>query len=155
MFWFDKADERAIFGDIRSERHELKDASSKGGSRQLVIHPDLQLDFCQLPFPDEQFHLVVFDPPHLVHNGSHSWLAKKYGKLGTAWRDDVRCGFAECFRVLKPFGTLIFKWSEADVKVSELLMLTEEKPLIGNRYGKRSQSHWLVFMKPGREAHSE
>lgn len=95
MFWFDRRDPRALFGDIRREEHELTDRSSTGGSRKLVIDPDQVLDFRNLPFPDEHFHLVIFDPPHLVSNGRSGWLAKKYGKLGTDWRDDLRAGFAE------------------------------------------------------------
>ena len=148
MFWFDRNDDRAIFGDIRTESHELTDISSKGGTRQLVINPDFNMDFTALPFGDDRFHLVVFDPPHLVRNGKSGWLAKKYGKLGVMWRDDLRAGFSECFRVLKPNGTLIFKWNENDVKVSELLALTDQKPLFGNRCGKTAKSHWIVFMKP-------
>jgi hypothetical protein len=50
MFWFDRKDERAVFGDKRLERHTLKDKSSKGGARQLIIAPDFQLDFRHLPF---------------------------------------------------------------------------------------------------------
>lgn len=148
MFWFDRKDERAVFGDIRREEHILKDASSPGGSRRLIIDPDQQIDFRAMPFPDNHFHLVVFDPPHLVQNGRTGWLAKKYGKLGDEWREDISAGFAECFRVLKPYGTLIFKWNEHEVKVSELLKLTSEKPLFGNRCGKSAKSHWIVFMKP-------
>lgn len=87
-------------------------------------------------------------PPHLVRNGATGWLAKKYGKLEGDWRDDIRAGFAECFRVLKPHGTLIFKWNETDVKVSEILKLTDAKPLFGNRCGKTAKSHWIVFMSP-------
>ncbi len=147
MFWFDREDDRAVFGDIRSERHQLKDKSSKGGSRDLVIEPDTVMDFRALPFEDESFYLVVFDPPHLIQNGKSGWLAKKYGKLGEDWRDDIRAGFAECFRVLKPHGTLIFKWNEHEVRVSELLALTDHKPLFGNRCGKTAKSHWIVFMK--------
>lgn len=147
MFWFDKKDERVLFGDIRRERHELLDSSSKNGFRQLVIDPDQQLDFRSLPFSDASFYLVVFDPPHLINNGTSGWLAKKYGKLAVKWQDDIRGGFAECFRVLKPHGTLVFKWNETDVKVSEVLKLTDEKPLFGNRCGKRANSHWIVFMK--------
>lgn len=149
MFWFDRQDKRAVFGDIRRETHDLADASSKGGSRRLVIDPDHQFDFRSLPFSDNAFHLIVFDPPHLVTNGRSGWLAKKYGKLGTDWRSDIRAGFAECFRVLKPYGTLIFKWNEHEVKVRELLALTDEKPLFGNRCGKTAKSHWIVFMKTG------
>jgi hypothetical protein len=152
MFWFDRADDRAVFGDIRSEQHTLADKSSAGGSRELVIDPDVLLDFRNLPFGNEEFHLVMFDPPHLIRNGRTGWLAKKYGKLGEDWREDIRAGFVECFRVLKPFGTLIFKWNEHEVKVSELLKLTPEKPLFGNRCGKTAKSHWIVFMKQSAES---
>ncbi|KSV78863.1 methyltransferase [Sinorhizobium sp. GL2] len=149
MFWFDREDDRAVFGDIRREEHTLTDASSTGGSRRLIINPDYQIDFRAMPFESGRFHLVVFDPPHLIQNGKTGWLAKKYGKLGDDWREDIRAGFAECFRVLKPFGTLIFKWNEHEVKVSELLKLTDQKPLFGNRCGKTAKSHWIVFMKSG------
>lgn len=149
MFWFDRDDDRAVFGDVRRERHVLPDISSAGGSRQLIIEPEVQIDFRDMPFSDETFHLVAFDPPHLIRNGRNGWLAKKYGKLGDDWREDIRGGFEECFRVLKPFGTLVFKWNEHEVKVSEILKLTSQKPLFGNRCGKNAKSHWIVFMKPG------
>ena len=148
MFWFDRSDERAVFSDNRRESHTLTDKSSAGGSRELVISPDVDADFRDLPFKSNRFHLVVFDPPHLVSNGSKGWLAKKYGKLGADWRDDLRAGFAECFRVLRPNGTLIFKWNEHEIPVSKILALTDHKPLFGNRCGKTAKSHWIVFMKP-------
>jgi SAM-dependent methyltransferase len=147
MFWFDRQDARAIYLDKRQETHELADSSSATGSRSLVIDPDMVGDFTALPFPDGRFSLVVFDPPHLVRNGKSGWLAKKYGKLEGDWREDLRKGFAECFRVLAPAGVLIFKWNEQDVPVSQILALTDAKPLIGNRCGKRSLSHWIVFLK--------
>lgn len=147
MFWFDRSDERVLFGDIRSETWQLADKSSSGGSRSLIVDPDHILDFRALPFPDRQFFLVVFDPPHLVSNGATGWMAKKYGKLDRDWRADLQAGFAECFRVLKPFGTLIFKWNEHEIPVSEILALTAEKPLIGHRSGKQAKTHWIVFFK--------
>ncbi len=147
MFWFDRADDRAVFGDIRQESHSLTDKSSAGGARELTIAPDTVMDFRALPFEDNTFPLVVFDPPHLVRNGKTGWLAKKYGKLGDDWRADIAAGFAECFRVLRPNGTLIFKWNEHEIRVSELLALTDQKPLFGNRCGKTAKSHWIVFLK--------
>lgn len=147
MFWFDRKDPRALFVDKRRETHTLKDKSSSGGSRELVINPDVLADFTELPFPDESFPLVVFDPPHFTRNGDKGWMAKKYGKLEGDWRDMIRRGFAECFRVLKKDGTLVFKWNENEIPVSEILKLTTEKPLFGNRCGKNSQSHWIVFIK--------
>ena len=148
MFWFDREDDRAVFGDIRSENHKLKDSSSKGGYRELVVSPDQIMDFRDLPFADNTFYLVVFDPPHLVNNGSSGWLAKKYGKLTDDWRDDISAGFRECFRVLRPNATLIFKWNETDIPIRDILALTDHKPLFGSRSGKRAKSHWVTFMKP-------
>jgi SAM-dependent methyltransferase len=147
MFWFDPKDSRALFVDKRRESHALTDCGSPSGSRALVVDPDMQADFTNLPFDAESFSLVVLDPPHLVRAGKKSWLARKYGKLGDNWPDDIRAGFSECFRVLKPEGTLIFKWNETDIPVSQILALTPERPLFGNRCGKHSKSHWIVFMK--------
>lgn len=153
MFWFDRSDDRAVFMDKRNEKHLLNDISSKGGKRELIIEPDVVADFTNMPFEDESFSLVVFDPPHLVKAGKNSWLAKKYGKLEGDWKKELRQGFAECFRVLKPEGSLIFKWNENDVKVSEILALTPERPLFGNRCGKQAKSHWIVFMKLNAASH--
>lgn len=66
MFWFDRCNPESIFMDKRTESHTLKDSSSANGSRELIIEPDLVADFTAMPFPDETFALVVFDPPHLV-----------------------------------------------------------------------------------------
>lgn len=82
---------------------------------------------------------------HLVKAGDKSWLVKKYGKLNIdTWKEDLKHGFNECMRVLKPCGTLIFKWNEEQVKLSEVLKCFNQKPLFGN---KRSKTHWLVFVK--------
>ncbi len=142
MFWFDRADERAIYGDIRSEEHTLCDG------RHLEVRPDQGMDFRALPFPDARFKLVVFDPPHLRKAGEQSWMRAKYGCLNpSTWREDLRAGFAECFRVLEPSGVLVFKWNETQIKVSEILALTDEKPLFGHPSGKRAGTHWICFMK--------
>jgi len=148
MFWFNRSDERAVFVDKRRETHVLPDVSSAGGARTLEINPDILADFTTLPFPNERFSMVVFDPPHLTGAGDKGWQAKKYGKLEGDWREMLRLGFAECFRVLKPEGTLIFKWNEEKIPVSQILALTPEKPLVGQRCGKTAKTHWLVFLKP-------
>lgn len=139
MFWFDKENVDVIFMDNR----ELEDTLCDG--RKLIIKPDIIADFRDMPFDDESFYLVVFDPPHLIKAGNNSWLAKKYGKLDESnWQNDIAKGFNECMRVLKPNGTLIFKWNEEQIKLWEILKVIGYKPLFGNR---RSKTHWLVFMK--------
>lgn len=148
MMWFDRTDQRALFGDRRDETITVVDRSHhEDGTRVLSIHPDARMDFRALPFADDTFPLVVFDPPHLVRAGNTSWLAAKYGRLSQDWRDDLRKGFAECFRVLRPAGVLIFKWSEVQVATREVLALTPHSPLFGHPSGKRGGTHWITFMK--------
>lgn len=66
MFYFNKLDERVLFCDKRKEHYVFRDG------RVLEVNPDLQLDFTALPFSDETFHLVCFDPPHLIKVGHRS-----------------------------------------------------------------------------------
>jgi hypothetical protein len=144
MFWFDKQDERAVFSDIRAEQHTLCDG------RKLVISPDVIADFRALPFASSSFPVVVFDPPHLERVGENAWMGKKYGKLNReTWRDDLRAGFDEAFRVLRPHGVLIFKWNETQIPVSQILELTNEKPAVWQRTGKADKTHWISFVKDG------
>jgi len=138
MFWFDPNNSDAVYMDNRVEETELCDG------RVLSIHPDIVADFRHMPFDDESFHMVVFDPPHLLHAGTDSWLAKKYGILQTTWRTDLKEGFEECMRVLKPNGTLIFKWCSEQISTPEVIRAVGKQPLIGNRRGK---TIWMVFMK--------
>lgn len=143
MFWFDRADTRVVFVDIRSEEHILCDG------RELKVKPDIIADFRRLPFLSETFSMVVFDPPHLVRAGDKSWMKAKYGVLNKeTWRDDIRAGFAQAFRVLKPGGTLIFKWNETQIRTSEILALTDQKPAFGHPSGKKGGTHWICFIKP-------
>ena len=138
-FWFDKSNEHALFVDIREETHDLSNGS------KVVVKPDMIADFRQLPFEDESFYHVVFDPPHLRWAGSNSYMALSYGRLSKSWKDDLKRGFDECMRVLKPKGTLVFKWSEKDIKLSTILRLFDTHPLYGNRTSKNTV--WMVFMK--------
>lgn len=142
MFWFNKRDTRTLFADIRSEEHELCDG------RRLVIRPDLITDFRALPFADASFPVVVFDPPHLERVGQTAWVGEKIWSIEQkTWRSDLRAGFKEAFRVLRPQGVLIFKWNETQIPVSKILALTGEKPAIGQRTGKNDKTHWIIFVK--------
>ncbi len=139
MFWFQKNNPYTTFMDIREEYEELT------SGHKINVKPDIVGDFRDMPFPDNHFDLVVFDPPHLLRAGKASWLAKKYGRLNKeTWQTDIYQGFLECMRVLKPTGTLVFKWNEDQIKLSEILSLINYKPLFGN---KRAKTHWLVFKK--------
>lgn len=152
MFYFDKNDPRVLFCDKRNIDTVLKDSSVNGGERTFSVHPDIVADFTDMPHPDNSFKMVVFDPPHLKYTGSkreaENWQMVKYGFLPAhGWREVLKKGFSECFRVLEPGGFLIFKWNETDIKVSEILKLTPYKPVFGHISGKRANTHWICFMK--------
>ncbi|WP_125764455.1 class I SAM-dependent methyltransferase [Companilactobacillus hulinensis] len=139
MFWYDKNNSNVVFMDNRELNTELSDG------RKLSISPDIVADFREIPFPDNTFYTVVFDPPNLINAGKNSWLAKKYGTLNpNTWEHDLSIGFRECMRVLKPKGTLIFKWNTEQISMNKVLNLFNIAPLFGD---KRSKTRWLVFMK--------
>jgi len=150
MIWFQKDCPHAVFMDSRKVDNQVI-WTGKDKSRTLTVQPDVVGDFTHMPFEDESFSLVVFDPPHFDHVGKTSWLAAKYGRLEKNWPDMVRDGFNECMRVLKPNGTLVFKWSEYQIPVGKIWKAIGQLPLFGTRCGKSAKTIWAVFMKFGKE----
>jgi SAM-dependent methyltransferase len=148
-FYFNKKDPRVLFCDKRV----FAGCTGKGQNRRTRrVDPDMVCDFTALPFKDNRFQMVVFDPPHLLgESGFHMKIM--YGFLTDDWREVLGQGFSECFSVLKPGGFLIFKWNETHIKVSEVLRLTPETPLFGNRCGRLNKTHWICFMKGQGDCH--
>ena len=150
MFWFDKNNPDVEFCDNRVvERHEYYP------NRYIEIKPDTVCDFTKLPFADNSYKLVVFDPPHLLDAGETSWLRMKYGCLDESWQEMIRDGFNECMRVLDVDGVLIFKWSEINIPLRKVLEVIKYKPLFGHRNGKNMNTHWMTFMKHSGENENE
>lgn len=146
--WFNKEHPAAVYCDIREE--ELTGIWKSGdgqAERKCIVKPDIKCDFTDLPFEDESFSLVVFDPPHLRYAGKTGWLAKKYGRLDEHWPEMLHDGFKECMRVLKEDGVLIFKWAETDIPAQKVWKAIGQKPLFGHHSGKRSGTFWGCYMK--------
>lgn len=142
MFHFDKENPEVLFMDIRSEDINCSDG------RFVSVRPDLVADFRNMPFQDNCFKLVIFDPPHDMYAGKNSFTAQKYGNLDkNNWQQDLKKGFDECIRVLEPKGILIFKWNEMRISTNDILNLFEYQPLIGHKSGKHSKTHWITFVK--------
>ena len=142
--WFNKHHPSTLYCDKRVETY---DGLWKNSQKRLEIQPDIECDFTHLPFQDDSFALVVFDPPHLLTGNETAWLVKKYGKLDASWPQMLRDGFRECMRVLKPEGVLIFKWSQYDIPADRVWKAIGQKPLFGHHSGKKSQTFWAVYMK--------
>ena len=150
MMWFDKTDDRCLFADCRSEDLDVSHCTTNPGKKS--VRPDQMHDFRDMPYDDDSFYHVVFDPPHVRNISMKSVTGFSYGSLDkNTWRDDIRAGFAECFRVLKPHGTLILKWNEVDIQLREVLALTDQKPVYGHRSGKAAKTHWVAFIKGSNE----
>ena len=75
MFWYNKEEPHTTFMDIRDEVLTYTD---RNAVRKVEVNPDIVADFRNIPFADDSFDLVVFDPPHLIHVGDNSWLVKKW-----------------------------------------------------------------------------
>ena len=143
MFWFDKQHPDALYCDIRKADFVVCDG------RKISVDPDMLCDYKSLPFDDNSFKIVVFDPPHLIRGEDNSWLVQKYGRLPISWQEDLQQGFAECMRVLASYGVLVFKWNETQIKVGEIIAAVGHEPLIGHKSGKAMNTHWMLFMKCG------
>lgn len=82
---------------------------------------------------------------HLMQRGDKSWLKIKYGLLPKDdWQSYISYGFAECMRVLKPTGTLLFKWSSDQISFRDVFKAIGQKPILGDRRGR---TRWSVFIK--------
>lgn len=121
--------------------------------REYAVQPDDVQDFRDIPYTDESFDLVVFDPPHAMRqNGMHQLkghVTKKYGALhAETWQRDLKLGFQELWRVLRPGGTLVFKFADNTVDFSDVLDLAPVDPLFGTTSKKTNvEVRWFVFYK--------
>ena len=148
--WFDKNNPLAVYTDRRRETIKMEYPS---GKYTEVIDPDVIASFTELPFEDNTFALVVMDPPHIQRSGPDGRMTKRYGYLTGEWREMLRKGFAECFRVLRPEGTFIFKWCEVQFPLKDILPLAlPYEPLFGHKSGKRANTHWVAFIKQNSQA---
>jgi SAM-dependent methyltransferase len=133
MMHVNKENPHVLYTDLRSE-----------------VNPDEVQDFRSLPYPDESFRLVIFDPPHRTLKDAPHWVKRDYGGLvPETWQSDLRKGFRELWRVLQPFGILVFKWNNHQFPLTEVTPLFPAKPVIQQvtTNGTSSDTFWVLFMK--------
>ena len=155
MWWWDKDHPLAIYMDIhRAPRGSANVFDKPGGKRHgspgWSCEPDVLGDFRAMPFEDDAFQMVVFDPPHNVRPGGPLGVnGLMYGALHPdTEQSDLARGFAECWRVLAPGGSLIFKWAG---KIERVKPHFPTEPIVGTRSvrnGGGLGTRWLIFYKP-------
>jgi len=123
-------------------------------NRTYNINPDQIQDFRNLPYENESFSLIVFDPPHILkENGMKNlsgYIEKSYGCLNAeTWQNDLEKGFEELFRLLKPRGVLVFKFAETHINFKDVLDLAPVEPLFGTPTKQKSniENRFFVFQK--------
>lgn len=145
MFWYNKENPNTLFLD---RRVVAKGAFPNGWNPGWSVDPDVVADFRNMPFKNNTFKMVIYDPPHLTSGSEKSVINKKYGLLSKeSWRQDLIDGFSECWRVLDIGGVLIFKWNEANIKAKDLIMGFPVEPLFGDFTGKTGKTIWMTFLK--------
>jgi ubiquinone/menaquinone biosynthesis C-methylase UbiE len=143
MMWFDKHNKDTVYCDF-----SIRPKGVIEQQPNFCVNPDIMCDFRALPFSDNMFSMVVFDPPHVKNVDLFSITGKKYGSIDSiSWENDLACAFRECWRVLSPDGFLIFKWGEVSISVADVLRCFEKQPLFGHPTAKSGKTKWICFMK--------
>ncbi len=154
MWWWEKQHPLAIYMDVReAPRGSVGELTGRPEwNPNFEVAPTCKGDFRNMPFEEDSFRLVVFDPPHNVREKQppEGINGLKYGALHPATeQDDLRLGFSECWRVLSPGGTLVFKWAGPLDRVEPHFPAV---PIVGTRSPRGGQTRWLIFYKPLNEA---
>ena len=149
MFWINKKHPNTLYIDIRKEK-----VGFCADRKNVDINPDLICDFRALPFSDNSFKHIVWDPPHIITKKGMKQLTgimiKKYGALhADTWRDDLKRGFKELWRVLDLYGTLSFKFCDTSVDFKEVLNLFPVEALYGITTTKKKnhETKFFIFIK--------
>lgn len=129
----------------------------------LSIPPDIIGDFRKLPFRDDVFQCVVFDPPHSCsippwwadpstskkrRGNLASWYGKFENKIDMF--SSINLAQKEFARVSK---RLCFKWSELEISLWKILPFFNEWTHIKtkNHKGKfkvgKIKTYWITFLR--------
>lgn len=145
--WYQKKHPFVVFMDIRQGK--IKDPRPDRYN-YFNFNPDVLAEWQHIPFKNEVFDMVVFDPPHIFKNRDtkEGILEVRYSQFfNDNWHNILSCGIRELFRVLKSEGVFVFKWCDSYKKLEDILKLFPYPPMFGTRTGQRNKTHWVVFIK--------
>ena len=145
QMWFQKDAKDVVYLDRRHNKIEYN------GEFKGTINPNIIADNRFLPFKNECFDMVLFDPPHFITNsiGLYETIFSFYKPI--TWVAEMSDSIKECFRVLKINGFLVFKWGEKYKTLKIVLNMFPKEPLFGVKnipaFQKIRGTWWIVFRK--------
>jgi len=152
MMWYEKNHPLVTYLDSRKGKISYQYPNSPK-KVTIKINPDVVADWTKtIPFDDGEFDVVLFDPPHIIQSSNKGIMAMKFTVLSPDdWKQTLKKGIDELFRVLKPNGMFILKWCESCKSVDEVIKLFSYPAVFGtNQRSKRKNSGdicWVCFLK--------
>ena len=109
-------------------------------AKELRIEPDITIDrnrerrpkiqavWQHLPFRDDYFERILFDPPHLLREPSgwantDLWRHFSWFSSPAEARKIIYQAFKEILRVLRPGGVCIFKWNDTEKPLNWIIAI--------------------------------
>jgi len=135
--------------------------------KNLYISPDIFGDWRYLPFRDNSFSCVLYDPPHArfgyssVHTDPKGWNEPRIEngrKIGGTYWGTLETGWAGVFyKAQKEFNRvserLCFKWNTSQYSLERVLNLFDSwvvamaKEYNTNMRRGKSETHWVTMVR--------
>ena len=131
----------------------------------LRIKPDVIATWDQIPYPDDYFHCIIFDPPHVFSETSmynkdpqaRPNGAKKIPGWYGAFKDK-REAIIQIHGAQKEFARLAprmcFKWNDASLSIDRILTVFTEWDVQfmeqAPTRGKKPSTWWVKLVRKGR-----
>ena len=122
---------------------------------ELAVRPDIRCVWEYLPFRDDAFDIVLFDPPHMVRHGEYKGIYDMVYKYGV-WKrkGDIVPALFKAVREFNRVGRrLIFKWYEDSITLWALYSIFRGLWVEVHRVKRQSRGigkkivWWVVFTR--------
>jgi len=96
------------------------------------VEPDVCGNNERLPFRDNIFDVVVYDPPHVIREEHETYFRTEFGKRYWAWKsvrdfvNNIKKVNVEAYRVTKPNGIMVFKWIDRYIPIDRVLVFLDK-----------------------------
>ncbi len=150
--WLEKEHSDCVYVDRRALIVPMHRRGDKLDESSLAWTPDVVADNAALPFRDNLFSLLVYDPPHRGFTADSN-MGRRYGSASLEEvRENIRAAAKEAHRVAMPGAHLAMKWNDIDISINIVLgmMFTYWRALFGHSMsGEKANSvtRWVLLRR--------